>query len=91
MLPSLKNSNNYPKLEVWLKSIGMLEYFDNFLDAGYESLGNILMQIGFPDCPFDDKLLKDHLGISDEKDRNELLKHVETCKIHLNLYTLTLI
>ena len=81
MLPALKNKRNYPTLEAWLKSISMLEYYDNFLDAGYDSVENILIQIGFPDVPFNDRLLSDELFISDENDRGVILKHVENCKI----------
>lgn len=80
ILPALKNNKKQQKLEVWLKSIKMLEYCDNFLDAGYESLDHILMQVGFQDLPFDDKLLREHLFIGDEKDRSEILKQIETRK-----------
>lgn len=74
--PLLRCVKEYPAMEDWLKKIGMHEYYQNFIDAGYETLEYVIMQVGFADIPFNERFLKDELFISNEKHRKEIMKHL---------------
>ena len=59
-------------LEHWLNKINMIKYKQNFLENGYDLFEYFFLQM-FSSIPIDDYILKEELGIENDKDRDVIL------------------
>ena len=59
-------------LEKWLNKIGMIKYKGNFIENGFDLFEYFILQM-FSTVPVDDFLLKEELGIENDKDRDIIL------------------
>ena len=59
-------------LEKWLNKIGMIKYKENFVENGFDLFHYFILQM-FSTVPVDDHILKEDLGIENDKDRDIIL------------------
>ena len=59
-------------LDQWLIKIKMLKYKENFLENGFDLFKFFILQM-FSSIPIDDHILKEELGINNDKDRDIIL------------------
>ena len=59
-------------LEKWLNKIGMIKYKENFIENGFDLFEYFILQM-FSTAPVDDSVLKEELGIENDKDRDIIL------------------
>ena len=59
-------------LEKWLNKIRMIKYKENFIENGFDLFEYFILQM-FSTVPIDDYILKEELGIENDKDRDIIL------------------
>ena len=59
-------------LEKWLNKIKMIKYKENFIENGFDLFEYFILQM-FSTVPIDDYILKEELGIENDKDRDIIL------------------
>lgn len=62
-----------PSLDVWLRSMKMEKYQENFIETGYENYEFIILLMCNEYLMLNDMRLKNDLGIAEYDDRNEIL------------------
>ena len=58
--------------EKWLNKIKMIKYKENFIENGFDLFEYFILQM-FSTVPVDDSVLKEELGIENDKDRDIIL------------------
>ena len=59
-------------LDKWLNKINMIKYKENFIENGFDFFDYFILQM-FSTFPVDDYVLKEELGIQNDKDRDIIL------------------
>ena len=59
-------------LEKWLNKINMIKYKEHFIENGFDLFEYFILQM-FSTIPIDDHILKEELGIENDKDRDIIL------------------
>ena len=74
------------KLYDWFKNLGLENYVPNFIENGYNSLELLLAQM-YSKNKLNDEILKDGLGIKNDKHRQKILNKLieEKSKWHYKL------
>ena len=67
---------NNRSIQKWLYKERLSKYISNFIDAGYQSLELLLIQMASK-YKLNDKILKNEIGIYNEEDRKNLLDSLE--------------
>ena len=67
---------NNRSIQRWLNKEGLPKYINNFIDAGYQSLELLLIQMASK-YKINDKLLKNELNIINDEDRRNILISLE--------------
>ena len=68
-----KNNNS---IQTWLNKEGLSKYINNFINAGYQSLDLLLIQMASK-YKISDKILKNDIHIMNDEDRKIILKSLE--------------
>ena len=67
---------NNRSIQKWLKREGLQKYIKNFIDAGYQSLELLLIQMASK-YKMNDKILKNEINIINDDDRKKILDSLE--------------
>ena len=67
----------YPSVEDWLISIGYEDYLEDFESAGYNNLEYMILQTVYPTFRLDECLLRNQMGLSNEKIIKDIMKNLE--------------
>ena len=67
---------NNRSIQRWLNKEGLPKYINNFIDAGYQSLELLLIQMASK-YKINDKILHNDLNITNDEDRKNILKSLE--------------
>jgi hypothetical protein len=70
-----KKDNSY-EIEQWLIDINMIKYKQNFIENGFDKFEYFFLQM-FGNFPIDSNILKDSIGITNEKDRDLILLQLQ--------------
>jgi ankyrin repeat protein len=70
------NSHNIYEIEQWLININMIKYKKNFIDNGFDKFEYFFLQM-FGSFPIDSFILKNSIGIENEKDRDLILLQLQ--------------
>ena len=71
-----KKKDNAYEIEQWLIDINMIKYKQNFIENGFDKLEYFFLQM-FGNFPIDSNILKDSIGITNEKDRDLILLQLQ--------------
>ena len=71
-----KRKDNAYEIEQWLIDINMLKYKQNFIENGFDKFEYFFLQM-FGNFPIDSNILKDSIGIINEKDRDLILLQLQ--------------
>ncbi len=70
------NNNNFYEIEQWLININMIKYKKNFIENGFDKFEYFFLQM-FGSSPIDSNILKNSIGIDNEKDRDLILLQLQ--------------
>ena len=74
---NIKNyKDNIYEIEQWLININMLKYKKNFIENGFDKFEYFFLQM-FGRFPIDSSILKNSIGINNEKDRDLILLQLQ--------------
>ena len=79
-----KNKNKVYEIEQWLININMLKYKNNFIENGFDKFEYFFLQM-FGSFPIDSNILKNSIGIINEKDRDLILLQLQKDVKYLSL------
>ena len=71
-----KKKDNAYEIEQWLIDINMIKYKQNFIENGFDKFEYFFLQM-FGNFPIDSNILKDSIGITNEKDRDLILLQLQ--------------
>ena len=71
-----KNKQNLYEIEQWLININMIKYKKNFIENGFDKFEYFFLQM-FGSFPIDSNILKNSIGIENEKDRDLILLQLQ--------------
>ena len=71
-----KRKDNAYEIEQWLIDINMIKYKQNFIENGFDKFEYFFLQM-FGNFPIDTNILKDSIGITNEKDRDLILLQLQ--------------
>ena len=71
-----KSKENIYEIEQWLININMIKYKKNFIDNGFDKFEYFFLQM-FGSFPIDSNILKNSIGIDNEKDRDLILLQLQ--------------
>ena len=73
---SKKIKENIYEIEQWLININMIKYKKNFIENGFDKFEYFFLQM-FGSFPIDSNILKNSIGIGNEKDRDLILLQLQ--------------
>ena len=79
-----KNNDNVYEIEQWLININMIKYKQNFIENGFDKFEYFFLQM-FASFPIDSNILKNSIGIGNEKDRDLILLQLQKDVKYLSL------
>ena len=71
-------------LDHWLNKINLIKYKQNFLENGFDLFEYFILQM-FSSIPIDDYILKEELGIENDKDRDVILLRLNKDIKHITI------
>ena len=71
-----KRKDNIYEIEQWLININMMKYKNNFVENGFDKFEYFFLQM-FGNFPIDTNILKNAIGITNEKDRDLILLRLQ--------------
>ena len=79
-----KRKDNVYEIEQWLININMIKYKNNFIENGFDKFEYFFLQM-FGNFPIDSNILKNAIGITNEKDRDLILLRLQKDVKYLSL------
>jgi hypothetical protein len=79
-----KRKDNVYEIEQWLININMIKYKNNFIENGFDKFEYFFLQM-FGNFPIDTNILKNAIGITNEKDRDLILLRLQKDVKYLSL------
>ena len=79
-----KSKENTYEIEQWLININMIRYKKNFIENGFDKFEYFFIQM-FGSFPIDSSILKNSIGIGNEKDRDLILLQLQKDVKYLSL------
>ena len=79
-----KRKDNVYEIEQWLININMIKYKNNFVENGFDKFEYFFLQM-FGNFPIDTNILKNAIGITNEKDRDLILLRLQKDVKYLSL------
>ena len=79
-----KSKENSYEIEQWLININMIKYKKNFIENGFDKFEYFFLQM-FGSFPIDTNILKNSIGIGNEKDRDLILLQLQKDVKYLSL------
>ena len=79
-----KSKENTYEIEQWLININMIRYKKNFIENGFDKFEYFFIQM-FGSFPIDSNILKNSIGIGNEKDRDLILLQLQKDVKYLSL------
>ena len=79
-----KRKDNDYEIEQWLININMIKYKNNFVENGFDKFEYFFLQM-FGNFPIDTNILKNAIGITNEKDRDLILLRLQKDVKYLSL------
>ena len=81
-----RTNENVFEIEEWLININMIKYKQNFIENGYDKFEYFFLQM-FGSFPIDSNLLKNWIGIKNDKDRDLILLQLQKDVKYLSMKT----